>query len=103
MYMENQQEGTKQKNSNLSMVLIAVIMILLFIFTHITYNTEDAEIANWLWYGSGLTILLGGYAYSYHGKGYRNGKWRFGLVLLITLGMLGLLWYATQLGHAFQH
>lgn len=101
--MDNPREIIKQKNSKLSILLIAVNMVLLLVFTNITYHSEDAEIRNWLLCVIALTVLLGGYAFSYHGKAYRPAKWLFGLMLIIALAMTGLLWYATQLGHAFQH
>lgn len=101
--MDNPKETVKRKNSNLSILLIAINMVLLLVFTNINYHSEDAEIRNWLLCVIALTALLGGYAFSYHGKGYRLAKWLFGLMLLIALAMTGLLWYATQLGHAFQH
>ena len=93
----------KRKNSMLSILLIMLNMVVVYVYTHISYNSEDAEARNLLLYAISLTVLLGGYAFSYHGEGYRLAKWLFGLMVIITLVMMGLLWYATQLGHAFQH
>ncbi|RZL37690.1 MAG: hypothetical protein EOO96_04535 [Pedobacter sp.] len=90
----------KQKNSNLSVALITVNIFLLFIFAFCV--DEDNEIPVFV-LGIGLNVLLAGYAFTYHGKGYRIGKWIFGIVLLVSLVMFGLLWYATQLGRAFSH
>lgn len=101
--MNSPPEITKRKNSNLSILLIVLNMVIVYAYTHISYNSEDAEARNLLLYAISLAVLLGSYAFSYHGKAYRWGKWLFGLMIIITLVMMGLLWYATQLGHAFQH
>lgn len=101
--MDNPQEIAKQRNSNLSILLIIVNLILIIIYFNIGYATEDQSMVNLLCLGGGLTVLLGGYAFSYHGKGYRVGKWLFAIALLATLGLLGLLWYAAALGKGFSH
>ncbi|PSK93375.1 hypothetical protein [Taibaiella chishuiensis] len=105
--MDHTPETIKQKNSRISVSLIVVNVILLFIFAHVgaggADNSESQAIENGIICFTGVIVLLGGYAFSYHGKGYRIGKWLFGIALLIGLILLGLLWYVAQLAHAFQH
>ncbi|WP_443945177.1 hypothetical protein ACJVDH_20010 [Pedobacter sp. AW1-32] len=102
MKEEKDKEIAKQKNSNLSVLLIFANCILLFFFTTILDRGQKLEEGLAV---SGLIfiVLLGGYAFTYHGKGYRTGKWLFGIAVLAALILYGLLWYATQLGHAFAH
>ena len=101
--MDEQQETWKQKNSNTSILLIALNLILLLAFINIGYASENQQLLNVVFAVVGFTLLLAGYAFSYHGKGYRLGKWLFGIALLISFVLLGLLWYATELGKAFAH
>ncbi|MEE1943982.1 hypothetical protein VRU48_02605 [Pedobacter sp. KR3-3] len=101
--MDKQQEIEKQKNSNASILFIILNLILLAIFLNIGHATEDESMINLVCLAGGLVVLLAGYAFSYHGKPYRLGKWLFAIALLIGLGMLGLLLYAAALGKAFSH
>lgn len=98
-----QQEELKEKNSNLSILLIIVNIILVLIFFSLIPGSEDEEIAGMFFAGVAFVVLVGLYAFSYHGKGYRLAKWIFGISLIILLIFMGLLWYAAQLGKAFQH
>ncbi len=101
--MDTPKEHFKQKNSNWSILLIGFNMVLLLIFLNIEEVSENQQAINWVYLSTGLTVLLGGYAFSYHGKEYRLGKWLFGIALLIALIIIGLLWYVMQLGKAFSH
>ncbi|WP_421945554.1 hypothetical protein [Pedobacter sp.] len=99
----NSLEISKQKNSNLSILLIIVNIILLLVFAKIGTLSEDQEIISYILLVIGGTILLGGYAFSYHGKGYRIAKWLFGIALIISIALFVLLWYVAGLAKAFQH
>ncbi len=98
-----QQEELKQKNSNLSILLIVANVILVLILSNVIPNSEDEQIASVLYTGLAFVVMTGFYAFSYHGKGYRAGKWIFGISLVILLVLSGLFWYVMQLGKAFQH
>ncbi|MCH5597478.1 hypothetical protein [Niabella ginsengisoli] len=100
---QNTTEINKQKNSNLSILFIVVNLILLLIFANIGDNEGDQEIINYCYLSFGATVLMGCYAFSYHGKGYRIAKWLFAISLIISLALLGLLLYAAGLAKAFQH
>ncbi|TDQ10009.1 hypothetical protein [Pedobacter metabolipauper] len=93
----------KAKNSSLSVLLIVVNFILLIIFLNCTFNSENDQLANQVIAAVGLTILTGGYAFSYHGKGYRAGKWIFAIVLLLSTYVIAVFIYMLGLGAAFQH
>jgi len=95
-----QQEQLKEKNSNLSIVLIITNIILVMIFFNLTPTSEDESIAGMYFSGVAFVVMLGIYAFSYNS---RPAKWFFGITLLILLAFSGLLWYAAQLGKAFQH
>jgi len=103
MMEQNTSEVNKHKNSNLSILLIVVNVILLLIFAKIGTLSEDREIISYILLIIGGTILLGGYAFSYHGKGYRIAKWLFAVALLISIALFVLLWYMAGLAKAFQH
>lgn len=98
-----EKEELKQKNSSLSVMMIGVNLFLLLIFLNITPSSENEQIEAILFMSFALVVLVGLYAFSYHGKAYRAGKWIFGIALVIFLIFMGLLWYAAQLGKAFQH
>ena len=83
--------------------MIIVNMILLLVYLNYGYHTENEKYENTLYVVGGFLVLLAGFAFSYHGKGYNMAKWIFGLVLLIMLFLLGMMIYVTGLGKAFQH
>lgn len=96
-------EINQQKNSHLSLALIA-LNTLLVLCLGVTGNfSEDESILNILLAVLTATFMLGVFAYSYKGKRYRYGKWLFVILLLISLCYGALIWYAFQLGKAFQH
>jgi len=98
---ENEVQSNKQKNSNLSVALIFANLILAVLFFSATGVEKSEETVIYL--ATGFLVLQGGYAFTYHGKGYRVGKWLFAIALVIALSFYGLMWYATQLGKAFAH
>lgn len=100
---QNTDEILKQQNSNLSILFIIVNIILLLIFANIEDSKGDQETVNYCYLSGGATVLLGCYAFSYHGKGYRIAKWLFAISLIISLALGGLLWYSSALAGAFQH
>lgn len=100
---QNTLDVNKQKNSILSIFLIIVNIILLLVFAKIGSLSEDQEIISYILLIIGGTVLLGGYAFSYHGKGYRIAKWLFAISVLISIALLVLLWYLAGLSKAFQH
>lgn len=95
-----QQEELKVKNSNLSVLLIIVNIILVWIFFGLTPKSEDESMIGMCFAGAAFVVLQGLYAFSYN---YRAAKWLFGIALLMVLFFTGLLWYGFQLGKAFQH
>lgn len=90
----------KQKNSNLS---VALIFVNIFLFFILAFSCDEENEFYLFLLGIGVNVLLGVYAFSYHGKGYRVGKWIFGIVLAISLLFFAFLWYAWQLGKGFSH
>lgn len=94
----------KEKNSYLSIILIAVNLLLAYglSLTMHGLGDEDAFIALSFIMPT-ATVLLGAFAFTYHGKGYRWAKWLFGISLIIVIAIFGFLFYATGLGSAFQH
>lgn len=100
---QNAAEINKQKNSNLSILLIIINVILLLVFAKIGSLSEDQEIVSYILLIIGGTILLGGYAFSYNGKGYRIAKWLFAIAVLVSIALFVLLWYLAGLARAFQH
>lgn len=99
----DQQEINQQKNSVVSLVLILLNVILVLCLGVSGNLSEDESAFNLLLAGAMATVLLGIFAFNYKGKAYRFGKWLFVTVLLLTLGYGALIWYAYQLGKAFQH
>lgn len=93
----------KEKNSKLSLALIMINILLLFIFFNIGMASEDQKIFNMGIIVLGTTILVGAFAFSYHGKQYRIAKWIFGLLLLVSIVTIALLAYLIALGHAFKN
>lgn len=100
---ENTTEIIKRKNSNLSILFIVVNLVLLLIFANIEDNESYQASINFCYLSFGATVLLGCYAFSYHGKGYRLGKWLFAISLIVSLALFGLMWYGAGLAKAFQH
>jgi hypothetical protein len=101
--MEEMKEEIKQKNSIISIVLIAVNMLLLLILFNIGNASEDQQMVNMACIIWGATVLTGIYTFGYHGKRYRIAKWLFGGLLLISIASIALVLYLAALGHAFKN
>ena len=94
----------KEKNSYLSIILIGVNLLLAYVLSITTKSLgEEHEIITLAFVIPTATILLGAFAFTYHGKSYRWAKWLFGICLIISIALLVLLFYVTGLSHAFQH
>lgn len=101
--MEEMNEEIKQKNSAISIVLIAANMCLLLIFFNIGNASEDQQMVNMACLVWGGTVLTGIYAFGYRGKRYRIAKWLFGVLLLASIASIALVLYLAALGHAFKN
>ncbi|WP_316743196.1 hypothetical protein [Pedobacter antarcticus] len=93
----------KEKNSNLTVGLIFINLILLLIFLNWGYVSENQYYFNIILMIGALSFLLGGYALSYRGKGYRAGGWLFVASLVLAAAAIGLYLYAAGMAAAFQH
>lgn len=90
--------------SQLSVILILVNFILVFILSQIGRNSNDPEgfLAYTYLIGASI-ILLGGFAFTYHGKEYRLAKGLFGISIVVGLLYLAFFVYLTALAGAYQH
>lgn len=94
----------KEKNSNLSLGLIVLNILLTLILTSTIPKEDDPDgIMFFVSLILSSTVLLGAYAFTYHGKSYRWAKIVFGILLVISMAVLGLLWYFWQLGKGFRN
>lgn len=100
---DNLKNIQKEKNSGLSVILIMVNIVLSIILANVNSSIDNGAELTFIVMVFSATILIGGYAFTYHGKSYRIAKWIFGILFLISMLLIGLLWYAAALGHAFQH
>ena len=81
----------KLKNSYLSILLIFLNLILAYaLITTITDKGGDGEIVMFLEMVAATILLVGLFAFSYHGKGYNWAKWVFGLILAVGIGCIVL-------------
>ena len=81
----------KLKNSYLSIGLIFLNMVLAYVLiTTITDKGGDAEILMFLEMLAATILLIGIFAFGYHGKGYNWAKWIFGLILAVGIGCIVL-------------
>lgn len=102
--MENTQIAIqKQKNSKLSVALIVINVLLVLVFINIGNISEDQSLLNIAFIVWSATIFVGGYAFSYHGKGYRVAKWIFGALCLLSILFVAFYLYLTGLAHAFKN
>lgn len=93
----------KQKNSQLSVALIIINVLLIVVFTNIGNISEDQSALNIAFIVWSATILVGGYAFSYHGKGYSIAKWIFGVLFLLSILCIIFYIYVTGLAQAFKN
>ena len=96
--------SNKQKNSKLSIILISVNLILVFILSKTGRATEEStDIITMAYLIGAVVILLGGFAFTYHGKGYQWAKWLFALSVVVGLIFLGLILYGYALAQGFKN
>lgn len=93
----------EKKNSQLSLLLILANVILALVLSTTGEQYGDSLIQGFIYFILAATILLGGFAFTYHGKNYGWAKIVFAISFVICLLLLGFLWYATALGQAFQN
>lgn len=96
-------ELQQQKNSELSLALIVVNVVLATILYSNVASSDDAKtliIPVMVWVA---TVLIGIYRSTYSGKAQKLPKWVFGVLLLISLVLIGLTMYIIALGGAFKN
>ncbi|MEO5909342.1 MAG: hypothetical protein ABIP95_00570 [Pelobium sp.] len=94
----------KLTNSQLSVILILVNFVLVFILSQIGRSSNDPEgFFTYAYLIGASVILLGGFAFTYHGKQYRLAKWLFGISIVFGLLYLAFFLYLTALAGAYQH
>lgn len=82
-----QEQIRKEKNSRLSLILIAVNIILAFVFSlTIQPSGEEIGMLSFFLVLIALIICLIIYAFSYHGKGYRWAKWVLLIAVIVAIG-----------------
>jgi len=96
-------ESEQSKNVNLSVGLIFLNCTLAIICFGGAYHHDPDNILSFFAFFISITILTGIFAFAYHDKKYRWVKWLFGILLLITLLLSALFWYASELGKGFNH
>ena len=90
--------------SQLSVVLILVNFVLVFILSQIGRSSNDPEgFLTYAYLIGASVILLGGFAFTYHGKEYKLAKWLFGISVVFGLLYLAFFVYLTALAGAYQH
>ncbi len=97
-------KSIKITNSQLSVVLMLVILFLTYILSKIGKNSNDPDgILTYAYLIGASVIVLGGFAFTYHGKQHRWAKWLFGLSIVIGTIFFGFILYLTALSGAYQH
>ena len=96
----NQQELLKQRNSDLSIILIVFILICIFICINIG-NEKDERLSfeNILYLSGCLNVLLVFYVLTYREKKYVAGKILFIFLSIINILFFGLLWISSKSFH----
>ncbi|MCJ0741551.1 hypothetical protein [Pedobacter montanisoli] len=100
---EIEQQKLKRKNSDISILMIVVNLLLMVMFLTIGKLTEDQVYLNIVYISIGITCLVFLYAVSYHGKGYNRGKWFFAIALIISVILVVFMIYVFNLAQAFVH
>jgi len=96
-------EIRQQKNSDLSLALIVLNVVLAAILYNNVASSNDAKaliIPVMIWVA---TILIGIYVFSYTGKGNKLARWIFGILLVISIVLVGLTLYIIALAGAFKN
>lgn len=96
-------ELQQQKNSDLSLALIGVNIILAAVLYHSIASSNDAKmlllpVVIWT-----ATFLVGIYVFTYPGKGHRMAKWIFGILLVVSMILIGLTLYIIALAGAYKN
>jgi hypothetical protein len=93
----NQQELLKYRNSDWSILLIVINIILLFIYMNVGYLKNSlTSVEKFLWLSVSMNVLLGFYAFSYHGEKYQLGKVFFILLSIFNVIYFSVLWIASK-------
>lgn len=97
----------KDENPNkavgLSVILLIVNTVLATISFGGAFKYDPDNIATLFAFCISFTALLAVFALGYNQKKYRWVKWVFAICLVGTLILLGLGWYAVQLGKGFKN
>lgn len=94
----------KLSNSQLSVLLILVNLVLVSYLSQISRNSDDPEgFLTYAYLIGASVILLGGFAFTYHGKEYRLAKWLFGISVVVGLLYGAFILYIIALSGAYQH
>ncbi|WP_026976236.1 hypothetical protein [Flavobacterium tegetincola] len=97
-------KASKMTNSQLSVALIVVNLFLIIIFSKIGNGTNDPDgLLTYFYFIGGSIVLLGGFAFTYHGKQYRWAKWLFGVSIIAGAICVAFIMYITAMAGAFQH
>lgn len=95
---------TKLTNSQLSVVLILVNLVLVSNLSQIGRHGDDPEgFLTYAYLIGTSVILLGGFAFTYHGKEYRLAKWLFGISVVVGLLYGAFFLYIIALAGAYQN
>ncbi|MVZ67623.1 hypothetical protein GQF61_17390 [Sphingobacterium sp. DK4209] len=97
------EENSVNWNVSLSAGLILTNTLLAIVCFGGVYEFDPDSIRSIFAFLLSITILIGIFAFGYRGKSYRWAMWLFVILLIISIMLLGLAWYATQLGKAFKN
>lgn len=101
--MDNE-SSEQQKNNQLSIVVIIVNIILAAILCNNISSSNDPDniliipVVIWM-----ATILAGIYTFTYSGKVNKLARWIFGILLVISVGLIGLTLYIIALAGAYKN
>jgi len=106
MLPENTKESLTDPNSDQatkSVLFIFAILVMCGIFVSCTYTTEDEQLFLWTFICPVITLLLGGYTFTYTGKAHVGGRILFYVFLVLSAISIFLIWYLIELSHAYSH
>lgn len=93
----NQKEFLKERNSDWSILLIIANITLLIIYMNVgNLKDELTSEGKFLWLSMSVNVLLGFYAFSYHGKKYQLGKVFFILLSIFNVLCYSELWISSK-------
>ncbi len=96
-------ESEQRKNVILSVGLIFLNCTLAIVGFGGAYEHDPDNVLSIFAFFISITILTGIFAFAYHDRKYRWVKWLFGLLVVISLVLSALYWYASELGKGFNH